>query len=104
MTSLRVLRRLVYMRSSSDVTCVAAKKRLSPEERGEADELNERKIYTHDESVSVCVQHCTRLPPYYNDSSSFNAVPDRRRHDSVGARQAVDCSFCVNMAGCHTSE
>ena len=81
--------------------CVAAKKRLSPEERGEADELNERKIYTHDESVSVCVQHCTRLPPYYNDSSSFNAVSDRRRHDSVGARQAVDCllwplvSFCI---------
>ena len=64
---------------------LAATKVTSREERGEVDELSGVKIYTEDESVSVCVQHCMKLPPYTNRSSAFSVAGTnkQKREDKV---------------------
>ena len=38
------------------------------------------------ESISVCVQHCMKLPPYTNRSSAFSVVgaKKQKREDKVG--------------------
>ena len=45
-------------------------------------------IYTEDERLSVCLQHCVRLPPYHN-GSSFSGHGHRDTSNKVCIERVV---------------